>query len=500
MTSRVPLLIATLPGHTLAELRADQVAAVRAGADLAEVRIDRLPAAERASMADLFPSPLPLLATYRSRTEGGQGDDDPVARGVVLGAAAGLPFAAIDLEAARDAALVGHLPGEGRRTVLLSAHLPVEVALDDLLDRLAHPLPPRTVSKVVFPCSIGRWLSEIRPHLKDRNAADLVLMATGPAGPLSRAWARRSGLFAVFGAIPSSVAEPSLRPPVEASQLPIDRMRTFFEAGEGAPLVGLAGRPVAHSRSPDLYARFQDGTGRAGLYLLLEFADDREFVSALPGLAAGGFRGLNVTHPFKDAALVAASRVDRAAEICGVANCLSFDGDRIEAQNTDLAAILRRLGELRRSGRWNGRALAVVGAGGAARATLAAARELGAVSTVFARRPEAASDLARAFGATVGDPESCAAASLLVHATPAGRAGSPPLALPLDRLVDADTHVLDWVYAPEDRALPALAHEARASYEDGWRMLVYQAAASFGVWWDQEPSPEAVDAAVEAHP
>jgi len=494
-----PRLIVSLPGRSIDELRAEIAEAHGAGADWGEVRVDRLSGAAQAGLDGLFPSPIPLLATYRSAAEGGAGASDPSVRATLLQELARQPFAGLDLEIARDLPVVATLPA-GSRELLASVHLPEGTSPELRRRARDEPLPPHAGRKIVVGAGVERWIHEILPEFEAAGASPRVLLATGPASALSRAWARRSGSFAVFAGLPRPGSSAGLRPSVEPGQLPVDRLRRFFAAEGGARLAGLAGRPVAHSRSPDLFDRFFVADGTGGLYVLLECADDRELVAVLPGLVAGGFRGLNVTHPFKAAALIAASRVDASAEACGVANCLTFESGEIEARNTDLAAIRRRLAELRHEGRWDGRRLAIVGAGGAARATLAAARELGARATIYARRPEVDAELARSFGAHVGAAEDAGPERLIVHATPFGRAGTPELEIDVGPLLDGDAHLLDWVYAPEVPTLRHLAAARRASYEDGWSLLVYQAAASYAAWWGREPAAGVVAAAREERP
>lgn len=494
---RAPLLVVSLPGRTLDELRTQLALARGAGGDVAEIRLDRIENADRPRLAELFPSPLPLLVTYRSRQEGGLGAEDPATRRSILLDAAKLPFAWVDLESDRDGELLHELPSTPHREVILSTHLLAETSRSELARRFREPVPSGAMRKVVVAASIGHWLKNVAPSLPPPGEVPLLVSATGPAGPLSRAWAKRLKLPAIFTTLPTEGAPAGTLLPVEPSQLPVDRVRRFVDAEGDPPLFGIAGHPVAHSRSPELHARWMRTEGHAGLYVPIDFTDDAEFLDALPALAAGGFRGLNVTHPFKSAALGAASRVSRAAELCGVANCLTFLGDEVEAQNTDLAAILRRLSELRRLGRWNGSSLDVIGAGGAARATLAAARELTARARVFARRPEAAAEVARAFGATVGDWSTIEPSSLVIQATPVGRGDPGPVGIPMERLIGPSTHVLDWVYAPDTNTVRATAETRGGTYEDGWRLLVYQAAASYGIWWDEEPSEREVTRAVE---
>jgi shikimate dehydrogenase len=491
MTEAPPRIVVTLPARTLADVRRQAGLAATYGADLAEVRIDRLPASERAAVGDLFPSPLPLVATLRSRAEGGEGPDDPGERALELLQLAGLPFRWIDLEYARDLPASIRLPPPDRLGRIVSSHLR-QGAESGWERRLRDLASTDGVAKLVFPASVPLVLSRVLPELARRTDRSCVVLTTGPSGPLLRALAGRMGFPFVFAALPAGGSAP----PVEPSQIPVDRLRPFLDGGPGAPLFAVAGRPVDHSASPGIHARWMRDSGRAGLYIPLEFPDDAEFREALPSLAAAGFRGINVTHPFKAAALEAAAERRPGATACRAANCLTFRDGGVEAENTDLAAALRRLGELRAEGRWDGSELAVLGAGGSARATLAAARALSVSATVYARRPQAAANLADEFGAAVGTGAPPHPHSLVVHATNVGRRDAGPAELPLAPLLGPRTHLLDWVYRPEVPTIASVARSAGSSYEDGWRLLVYQAAASFEVWWGSPPSPESVAASL----
>ena len=117
---------------------------------------------------------------------------------------------------------------------------------------------------------------------------------------------------------------------------------------------------------------------------------------------------------------------------------------------------------------------------------------------VRARRPEATRSLAREFGAEVYGGSARDRPDLVVHATPLGR--EAPVASSAPEMSDwlrPGVHVLDWVYAPENPVIRSEADRAGATYEDGTRLLVYQAAASYGIWWGDEPSPDQVAAALE---
>jgi shikimate dehydrogenase len=481
-----PRIVVTLPARNLDDVALQVGLARDHGADAAEVRADRLPRDELERIGRLFPAPLPLVATYRSRAEGGEGEDDPRLRRAVLLDLASRPFRWIDLELARDLDLLPRLPPAERLGRIVSAHLSQGVR-SPWRDRLGDLEGVDGIGKLVVRASVREALREVVPQAS-RVGGNLVVHTTGPSGPLLRAWARRFGFPLVYATLPESLK----MAPVEPSQIGVDRLRPFLEAEEQPPLFAVCGRPVVHSRSPAIHASWMRENAHDGLYLALEFADDGEFVDALGPLAAGGFRGLNVTHPFKAVAAEAATELGAGARACGAANCLTFRDEGIAAENTDLISVLRRLEELRASGRWDGRSLAVVGAGGAARATLAAALEIGAHATVYARRVGAARELAARFGAAVGTASDGPSASLLVHATDVGREAKATLDVPLAPLLSSRSHVLDWVYAPVSPAVRRATEAASATYEDGWRLLVYQAAASYEIWWGHAPEEASV--------
>lgn len=490
MTPPRPRIVVTLPARSVDEAIREIALARDDGADAAEVRVDRFSAAERDRVDHLFPSPLPLLVAYRSRAEGGEGEDAPERRRAILRGLSSQPFRWIDLELVRDLDLLPSLPPVETLGRVVSCHTSVD-AEGAWTHRLRELEGIDGIGKLVLRASVGQALEEVVPQAV-RVGEEIVVHTTGPSGPLLRAWARRFGFPLVYAA-PGSATGTA---PVESAQIGVDRLRPFLEAEEPPPLFAVCGRPVEHSRSPEIHSRWMREDGRRGLYLALAFDNDREFLDALGPLADGGFRGLNVTHPFKTVAAEAATELGAGARACGVANCLTLRDGGMSAENTDLLAVLRRMEELRSTGRWDGRSLAVVGAGGAARATLAAARELGANATVYARRMEAARELARTFDARASTPSDGPVGSLLVHATDVGREPGVALALDLGRLLGAGSYVLDWVYRPASPVIRDAAESASATYEDGRRLLVYQAAASYEIWWGRPPSEASIARAV----
>lgn len=269
--------------------------------------------------------------------------------------------------------------------------------------------------------------------------------------------------------------------------------------GERLPRYGVAGDPVAHSRSPRIHRAAYAALGIAADYQRLPLPPPLfdETVRALP---RSGFRGINVTIPHKRAALRLADESTPAAEAIGAANTLSFTNGRILAANTDapgmIAALERDLA---------GAEVLVLGAGGAARAALWAVAAAGARVAVWNRTAHRAEALAAEFGATaVVDPgESAAAADVVINATAAGMNGRDgvtevlaALKLDLDALHDEAT-LVDFVYRDGGSPLSAAARQRGLAVVDGPELLVRQAALSFEIWFGRPAPLDAMRAALE---
>lgn len=263
--------------------------------------------------------------------------------------------------------------------------------------------------------------------------------------------------------------------------------------GGAARVAGVMGWPVAHSRSPLLHNFWLDRYGIDGAYVPFAVRSG-EVARALRALPDLGVAGVNVTVPHKEAAFAAVDARDAAARRIGAVNTVFVDdGGALRGSNTDAFGFLEALRT--RSPGWTAAAgpAVVLGAGGAARAVLAALAEAGAPEVRLVNRTRArAESLAGAFGAPVavvgwGERESAlAGAALLVNTTMLGMAGAPPLDLRLDDL-PASALVNDIVYVPLETALLAAARARGCVAVDGLEMLLHQARPGFAGWFGREP-------------
>lgn len=267
------------------------------------------------------------------------------------------------------------------------------------------------------------------------------------------------------------------------------------------PLAGVIGSPIAHSRSPQLQRHWLVTHGLAGHYIPMDIKtqDLPDAIRMLPKL---GFVGVNVTIPHKETVLDIADLVTDRATMIGAANTLIFRKDgKIHADNTDGYGFLENLKTGAPNWDPNAAPAAVLGAGGAARAVVAALLDAGVPEVMIANRTQIRADrLAEDLGHRVKvvdwvhAPNMIDDANLLVNTTSLGMVGKADLRVPLDGL-RPDMVVTDLVYTPIKTKLLEVAEAAGCTTVDGLGMLLHQAVPGFERWFGVRPT---VDSAARA--
>lgn len=259
--------------------------------------------------------------------------------------------------------------------------------------------------------------------------------------------------------------------------------------------LAVVGNPVAHSRSPQIHARFAAAAGHAVDYTRIE-SPLAQFAVTVRAFADAGARGCNVTVPFKGEAFAACARLSDRARRAEAVNTIVFEAEGWFGDNTDGAGLVRDI-ELNAGVPLRGRRVLVLGAGGAAAGAIDALLGARPAALVVANRTAArAQALVERFAASAARldvPLSAAPLEapgagfdVLVNATAASlQAAVPPLpsgtlrpgALALDMMYGAATvPFLRWA-----RAQGAVAR-------DGLGMLVEQAAEAYFVWMGVRPA------------
>ncbi len=254
-----------------------------------------------------------------------------------------------------------------------------------------------------------------------------------------------------------------------------------------ARLAGVIGWPVAHSRSPRIHGLWLQRHGIDGAYVPLAVAPEN-FTEAVRGLAKAGFAGANVTIPHKEAAFALCDVVQDFAHRAGAVNTLCFTDKGIEGRNTDGYGFIANL---RAHGvKPSGPAL-VLGAGGAARAIVAALQDEGAQVSLANRSAERAAALAAALPPARVLPwaqraEALGDFALLVNTTSLGMVHNPALEMSLARAAPG-LAVADIVYTPLVTALLAQARARGLAAVEGLGMLLHQAVPGFAAWFGVTP-------------
>jgi shikimate dehydrogenase len=256
-------------------------------------------------------------------------------------------------------------------------------------------------------------------------------------------------------------------------------------------IYGLFGYPVHHSWSPFIHGMFAKQTGQDMAYRLFESPPER-FRSEVLAFLSGEGQGANVTLPHKQAATELVNELTPRAQMADAINTIVRRDEGLLGDNTDGAGLLVDL-TANLGLKWSAPRILVLGAGGAARGAIAPLLSLKPRALVIANRTAAkAEELAEAFG-DLGPVSGCEFSrldsqrfDLVVNATSASLRGEVPL-IPIG-VVDSMTTCYDMAYGVGDTAFVAWAKRLRAGRaEQGWGMLVEQAAEAFELWRGVRP-------------
>jgi shikimate dehydrogenase len=261
-----------------------------------------------------------------------------------------------------------------------------------------------------------------------------------------------------------------------------------------AKLAGVIGWPVSHSRSPALHGFWLNEHGIDGAYVPFAVRPEN-LAKALAGLSALGFRGANVTLPHKETTLGLVDRPSELARRIGAVNTIVVEADgALAGDNTDAFGFIENLREGARDFRAGRGPAVVIGAGGAARAVVAALADDGAPEIRLVNRTRRrAEELARSLGGPIAVVDwadrtmALAGAALLVNTTTQGMTGEAALDLDLARL-PRTAIVNEIVYVPIETPLLAAARARGNPVVDGIGMLLHQARPGFARWFGIEPS------------
>ncbi len=249
------------------------------------------------------------------------------------------------------------------------------------------------------------------------------------------------------------------------------------------------GNPISHSKSPLIHRLFAEQTNQDISYVAIEAPLDG-FVATIERLRSEGYKGCNVTVPFKFDAYNCTNELSERATAAQAVNTLSFIGDAIRGDNTDGAGLVRDI-EQNLGVFLQGKRVLLMGAGGASYGAVLPLLEKGTQITVANRTIAKAVQLASTFTdkgniiALAYSDLSGQAFDIIINATSAGLTDSE-VPLPLG-IFAPGALAYDMMYGRETPFM-AFARREGASVADGLGMLVEQAAEAFTIWRGVRPN------------
>jgi len=490
-------------------------AAMAAGAQLVELRLDLV--RDVGAVEELLGAPriVPVILTIRAEPEGGAWTGSDEERCALLARLGSLRPGFIDVELAawrhsaalratlervcaapgRDAwqiAADAAAPGADANGLILSRHdvhgtpADMEAVFDELRASPAH------VVKAAFTAQDARDAFRVLAEL-GRVAPErpTVAIAMGEAGLASRVLARKFGAFLSFATLePGGASAPG--------QPEIHELRARYrwnEVDQATAVYGVIGWPVAHSRSPLLHNAGMQQDGFDGVYLPLptlpSAADFNALLDYVTREVVLDVRGLSVTVPHKEHAYRwlqdHGGQITPAARACGAVNTLIRTSAGWSGDNTDVAGVTAALAsapQLAEPG-LGGRRVLILGAGGIARAVVVALREHGTDITLCSRTAERARALAqelRCHSLPWAEREQLQDVDVLVNCTPVGMWPDSERSPIAAKALRPGMLVLDTIYTPPMTRLLRIAEERGCSVVGGEALFIGQAAAQYALW------------------
>ncbi|SCX82106.1 shikimate dehydrogenase [Paenibacillus polysaccharolyticus] len=256
-------------------------------------------------------------------------------------------------------------------------------------------------------------------------------------------------------------------------------------------LLGVMGDPIAHSKSPAMHNAALQAAGVHGMYMPLHVQPD-QLEAAIRGIVALGYRGVNVTIPHKEQVMQYLDVIDDSARLIGAVNTIVNENGKLTGYNTDGIGYVRSLKE-EAVPQLEGKRIAVLGAGGAARGVIYALalekpEQISILNRTADRALTLASDL-RSHG--LGDISGngmqdaqavLATADIVINTTAAGM--HPHVDdVPVDPAwIREGAAVSDLIYNPLETRLLRESRLRGCTVHGGLGMFVYQGAVAFEHW------------------
>ena len=467
-------------------------------ADMVELRLDYLeaPAAALPIVRKMLQRIARIIITMRAPEQGGAGSHSYEERRRFWLLARELPNVLFDIEF--DLLNTEELTIDWSR-VICSHHdfSGVPSDLETIYERMSATLA--RIVKIAVQANDATDCLPIFRLLDRANYEDreLIAIAMGQPGIMTRVLGPSRGSVLTYG--PGDAGSTTAPGQIFANDL--RELYRIEGIDRDTQILGIIGNPVGHSLSPRIHNAAFAASHLNAVYLPLEVHDAAGFMRRMARPKHReldwNLRGLSVTAPHKSTVIGFLDWIDSAAREIGAVNTIVVDGDELRGYNTDAAGFIAALRA--KFGSLAGAKCAVIGAGGAARAVLWTLQAAEADITLFARRVEKATELARQYEVSAEPLANAKFESfdIVINATPLGTRGEneKETAATAEQLRGVRL-AYDLVYNPIETRFLREARDAGCETLGGLEMLLAQAVEQFKLWTGREPDREAMRAAV----
>lgn len=488
-----PLICLTLSRPTIQE-DLKLIETYRPYIDLVELRADYLSEDECLHIRK-FPrlANIPCILTIRRRIDGGLYVGGEAARMVLFARA--MAFA--DQDARNNFSYVDfeedfHIPSLqdaafafGTKIIrsFHDIHNPVYDIVEkcDAMRKTGFEIP-----KIAFKPNSLKDVTHLFKVAKDFNKYDHILCAMGDIGTPSRILSYKTNSYLTYCS-PETV-EKTLAPLGHLDPITINNVYHFRELNDETKIYGITGYPLPYTSSPELHNKGYKLHNMNAVYIPIRSQSISEAIEFCDEV---GVEGLSVTIPHKESVLSELDEIDEEVAEIHASNTLVKKDFGWIGYNTDASGFMKALQEFLGVEKLKHRRVAIIGAGGAARAIAYAIKKLGGKACVFNRTLANARTVASKYGFAYAQlcpenlPELETYADIIIQTTSVGSGQydftdsnekNDPLYF---YTFNGTESVYDIIYTPQMTPLMVRAKNAGCKVSNGYSMLKYQGYKQF---------------------
>lgn len=456
--------------------------------DIIELRLDYISEKEEAEVClvkSLKNTPKPIIVTNRPKREGGNYSGSEDDRLSLLQKAIELGANYVDIEF--DS--IKHISRRDSSKIIISHHNFKETPhnINKIYADICQCKPD--VAKIVT------YAKDITDNLRIFELLKIANIPTisfcmGEFGHISRILTRKFGGLLTFASLTKGKES-------APGQLTVDALSSIYhfkKTNKDTRLYGVVGNPVAHSISPAIHNTSFIEKGLNSVYVPLKVLNIGTFMKEFKKM---DFQGFSVTIPFKESILPFLDDIDSTARKIGAINTVVNYNGKLIGYNTDCMGAIKALEDSMKEEKdtLKNKKVAIIGAGGAARAIAFGLKEKGCDITIYNRTPERAKRLSDDVGCKFRGFEEILGLNtdILINSTSIGMfpdvEESP---VPKD-VLKKGMIVFDVVYNPIETRLLREAKESGCCTVNGLTMFINQAAEQFRLWTGIDPSIELME-------